>query len=128
MEVELSQYQLVDNQTSIVGKNVEYAGSIYRHYGLALFWPVIPGKYFYTVKTEHHVKVQVEGIPALYTSLACNFAYSQSTSVIQAFSRSGTALTILGADLVTPEKIVMGHIECTGIAVAEVVNDGVTQD
>ena len=129
MEAELGQYQLVaDVETPIVGKDVQFSASIVRHYGLALVWPVIPGEYFYTVETEPQVKVDVEGMPALCTGMACNFAYSESASVIQAFSRSGTALTILGADLETPESVVMGHIECTGIAVAEVVNGEVTQD
>ena len=129
MAVELGQYQLVsDFTTPLVGKTVASGGSIVRHYGRALVWPVIPGEYFFTVETEPQVKVDVEGMPALCTGMACNFAYSESTSVIQAFSRSGTALTILGADLETPESVVMGHIECTGVAVAEVVNGEVTQD
>ena len=60
--------------------------------------------------------------------MACNFAYSESTSVIEAFTRAGTALTIRGTDLVTPESIVMGQIECTGITVAVVVEGEVEQD
>ena len=119
MDVELGQYQLVNYHSSIVGNEVASAGSIVRPYGRTLRWPVIPGEYFYTVETEPQVKVDVEGMPALCTGMACNFAYSESTSVIQAFSRDGTALTILGDNLVAPEKIVMGHVECTDIAVAQ---------
>ena len=129
MEVELGQYELVgDAEAPLVGKDVQSTGTIVRHYGRALVWPVIPGEYFYTVETEPQVKVEVEGMPALCTGMACNFAYSESTSVIQAFTREGTALTIRGTDLVTPESVVMGQIECTGITVAVVVEGEVEQD
>ena len=86
MDVELGQYQLVS--TSIVGNEVASAGSIVRPYGRTLRWPVIPGEYFYTVESEPQVKVDVEGMPALCTGMACNYLYAEGSSLITGFSIS----------------------------------------
>ena len=50
--------------------------------------------------------------------MACNYLYSEGTSLITGFTLSGTALSITGSNFATPEKIEMGLLECSNIVVA----------
>jgi len=78
-----------------------------RPYGEWLTWSVIPGDYFYTITEAPAWLISIDdddsSLEPVITCLECStYTYTEGTSVITGFTRTGTALSISGSNFVTP--------------------------
>ncbi|CDW80878.1 ipt tig domain containing protein [Stylonychia lemnae] len=98
---------IIDNSTTnaIIGANVSFSYQTTKQYGESLFYEPVPFEFIYTQEDKPQVLVTVDGLPAVCSSLDCDYSYISSDSQISQFYLQGLRLTIEGTNLPDTSKI-----------------------
>jgi YD repeat-containing protein len=96
------QFSIVsDDENPLIGKDIKYAQEVITPYGVNLWFEPVPFEMLKTLEQKPQVIVNVNGLPAVCHSLACDFAYTENVGKVTGFTYDAASkkVTITGTDL-----------------------------
>jgi hypothetical protein len=109
----VGQFMIDQSDTALVGNNLVIESTETSQRGPNVYYKVIPFEYLYTNEATPQVKVTVDNMEALCTTLNCGYVYETPAGTVDSMVVNGLTATITGTAMPTDlTSITVGNTVC----------------